>query len=149
MTDAGVLEAGAVEGVGDALDGAGLEVTVFDRVDPNPRVASVRAGVECARAAGTDLLVAVGGGSVIDTAKAIGLVLTNGGDVVDYDFTLDQPRPIERPITPLVAVPTTAGTGSEVTFWAVVTDPEPRGEARRRWPAHGARRGARRSRSSR
>ena len=96
---------------------------VFDRVDPNPRVASVRVGADVARAAGCDVLVAVGGGSVIDTAKAVGLVLANGGDVVEYDFTLDEPRPIERPITPLVAVPTTAGTGSEVTFWAVVTDP--------------------------
>ncbi len=124
VTDAGVREAGAAEGVADALGRAGLDVTVFDRVDPNPRVASVRAGVDVAREAGCDVLVAVGGGSVIDTAKAIGLVLTNGGDVVDYDFTLDEPRPIERPSTPLVAVPTTAGTGSEVTFWAVVTDPE-------------------------
>ncbi|HSL96697.1 MAG TPA: iron-containing alcohol dehydrogenase, partial [Thermoleophilia bacterium] len=109
-----------------ALGRAGLAVTVFDRVDPNPRVASVRAGADVARADGCDVLVAVGGGSVIDTAKAVGLVLANGGDVVDYDFTLDEPRPIERPITPLVAVPTTAGTGSEVTFWAVVTDPERR-----------------------
>ncbi|MBN2204843.1 MAG: iron-containing alcohol dehydrogenase [Thermoleophilia bacterium] len=126
VTDAGVLEAGAAEGVAGALGRAGLAVTVFDRIDPNPRVASVRAGADVARAAGCDVLVAVGGGSVIDTAKAIGLVLVNGGDVVDYDFTLDEPRPIERPITRLVAVPTTAGTGSEVTFWAVVTDPERR-----------------------
>jgi alcohol dehydrogenase len=123
VTDPGVREAGAAEGVADALARAGLAVTVFDRVDPNPRVASVRAAADVARAAGCDVLVAVGGGSVIDTAKAVGLVLANGGDVVDYDFTLDEPRPIERPITPLVAVPTTAGTGSEVTFWAVVTDP--------------------------
>jgi len=103
---------------------AGLAVTVFDRVDPNPRVASVRAGADVARAAGCDVLVAVGGGSVIDTVNAVGLVPANGGDVVEYDFTLDEPRPIERPITPLVAVPATAGTGSEVTFWAVVTDHE-------------------------
>ncbi len=123
VTDPGVREAGAAEGVADALARAGLAVTVFDRVDPNPRVASVRAAADVARAAGCDVLVAVGGGSVIDTAKAVGLVLANGGDVVEYDFTLDEPRPIERPITPLVAVPTTAGTGSEVTFWAVVTDP--------------------------
>ncbi len=126
VTDPGVLEAGAAEGVADALGRAGLVVTVFDRVDPNPRVASVRAGADIARAARCDVLVAVGGGSVIDTAKAVGLVLANGGDVVEYDFTLDEPRPIDRPITPLVAVPTTAGTGSEVTFWAVVTDPERR-----------------------
>jgi len=125
-TDTGVRAAGAAEGVIDALGRAGLAVTVFDRIDPNPRVASVRAGADVARAAGCDVLVAVGGGSVIDTAKAVGLVLANGGDVVEYDFTLDEPRRIVRPITPLVAVPTTAGTGSEVTFWAVVTDPERR-----------------------
>jgi alcohol dehydrogenase len=111
---------------GWSLGRAGIAVTVFDRVDPNPRVASVRAGADVARASGCDVLVAVGGGSVIDTAKAVGLVLANGGDVVEYDFTLDEPRSIERPITPLLAVPTTAGTGSEVTFWAVVTDPERR-----------------------
>jgi alcohol dehydrogenase len=68
------------------------------------------------------VLVAVGGGSVIDSAKTVGLLMTNGGEIAAYDFTLDEPRPIGHPITPLIAIPTTAGTGSEVTFWAVITD---------------------------
>jgi alcohol dehydrogenase len=95
---------------------------LFDAVEPNPRDTTVVAARDVAAAEGCDVLVAVGGGSVIDAAKAVGLLLTSGGEIAAYDFTLDDPLPIDRPITPLVAVPTTAGTGSEVTFWAVITD---------------------------
>ena len=122
VTDAGVREAGLVEGVLDALDAAGLSAVLFDAVEPNPRDATVVAARDRAAAEACDVLVAVGGGSVIDAAKAVGLLLTSGGEVAAYDFTLDDPLPIECPITPLVAIPTTAGTGSEVTFWAVITD---------------------------
>jgi alcohol dehydrogenase len=122
VTDKGVQEAGLVEGVLAALDTASLSAVVFDAVEPNPRDTTVLAARELARGEACDVLVAVGGGSVIDAAKTVGLLLTSGGEIAAYDFTLDEPRPIERPITPLVAVPTTAGTGSEVTFWAVVTD---------------------------
>ena len=122
VTDGGVVEAGLVEGVLDALDAAGLTTVVFDGVEPNPRIENVVAARDLSHAEGCDVLVAVGGGSAIDTAKTVGLLLTNGGKVAEYDFTLDDPRPIERPIAPLVALPTTSGTGSEVTFWAVITD---------------------------
>lgn len=122
VTDRGVLEAGGVEGVLDALDRAGLAVVLFDAVEPNPRDTTVVAARDLAAAERCDVLVAVGGGSVIDAAKTVGLLLANGGEIAAYDFTLDEPRPIDRPITSLVAVPTTAGTGSEVTFWAVITD---------------------------
>ena len=122
VSDRGVVGAGLVEGVLDAIDAAGLTSALFDDVDPNPRTESVNAARDLAAAEGCDVIVAVGGGSPMDTAKAVGLLLTHGGEVADYDFTLDEPRPIERPITPLVAIPTTSGTGSEVTFWAVITD---------------------------
>ena len=124
VTDRGVLEAGPVEGVLDALDAAGLSAVVFDAVEPNPRIENVVGARDLAVSEACDVLVAVGGGSPIDTTKTVGLLLTSGGEVADYDFTLDEPRPIGRPITPLVAVPTTSGTGSEVTFWAVITDTE-------------------------
>ena len=126
VTDKGVRGAGLVEGVLDALDAAGLSTLVFDAVEPNPRDTTVVAARDLAAAEGCDVLVAVGGGSAIDAAKTVGLLLTSRGEIADYDFTLDEPRPIECPITPLVAVPTTAGTGSEVTFWAVITDTERR-----------------------
>ena len=123
VTDTGVEEAGLAERVLDALGAAGLVAAVFDGVEPNPRIANVDAARDLALSEGCDVIVAVGGGSVIDTAKSAALLLTNGGEVAAYDFTLDEPRPIERPIAPLVALPTTSGTGSEVTFWAVITDP--------------------------
>ena len=123
VTDPGVWGAGLVDDIVAALEGAGLAMVLFDEVQPNPRVSSVVAARELALSEGCDVVVAVGGGSPIDTAKAAALLLTNGGEVADYDFTLDKPRPIEHPPTPLLAVPTTAGTGSEVTFWAVITDP--------------------------
>lgn len=124
VTDPGVRGAGLADGIVAALDGAGLATVLFDEVQPNPRVTSVVAARDLALSERCDVIVAVGGGSPIDTAKAAALLLTNGGEVADYDFTLDKPRPIEHPPTPLLAVPTTAGTGSEVTFWAVITDPQ-------------------------
>ena len=124
VTDPGVRGAGLVDGIVTALEAAGLAIVLFDAVQPNPRVSSVVAARDLARSEGCDVMVAVGGGSAIDTAKAAALLLTNGGEVADYDFTLEEPRPMEHPPTPLLAVPTTAGTGSEVTFWAVITDPK-------------------------
>jgi len=115
VTDPGVAAAGLVDRVLEHLS----EPVVFDRVRPNPDVALVDGGVEVYREGGCDGLVALGGGSSIDTAKSIGVVVEHGASILSYEWGQD---PIERRIPPLVAIPTTAGTGSEVTLWAVITD---------------------------
>jgi alcohol dehydrogenase len=97
---------------------AGLATVIFHDVAPNPRDTSVDLGAKVAVSEGCDVLVAVGGGSPMDTAKAIGVVATQSGRAQDYEGY----GKVLRPITPLIAIPTTSGTGSEVTFWAVITD---------------------------
>jgi len=115
VTDPGVAAAGLVDRVLEHLS----EPVVFDQVRPNPDIALVDGGAEVYREGGCDSLVALGGGSSIDTAKSIGVVIEHGGSILSYEWGQD---PIERRIPPLVAIPTTAGTGSEVTLWAVITD---------------------------
>jgi choline dehydrogenase len=115
VTDPGVTAAGLVERVSPYLDGA----VTFDDVRPNPDIELVDRGAMAYRDAGCDGLVALGGGSSIDTAKAIGVVARHGGSIASYAWGRD---PIEHRIPPLVAIPTTAGTGSEVTLWSVITD---------------------------
>jgi len=122
VSDAGVVAAGLTGEIAERLAEAGLGVARYDEVDPNPRVSSVDGARDLFLAEECDGVIAVGGGSVIDTAKAAALLVSDGGEVADYDFTLAEPRTITRRIAPLVALPTTAGTGSEVTFWAVITD---------------------------
>jgi len=117
VTDPGVQAAGLVDRVLEHLDGPVL----FDQVRPNPDIALVDGGAEIYRESGCDGLVALGGGSSIDTAKSIGVVVQHGGSILDYEWGHD---PIEKRVPPLVAIPTTAGTGSEVTLWAVITDHE-------------------------
>ncbi|MBA3400742.1 MAG: iron-containing alcohol dehydrogenase [Actinobacteria bacterium] len=117
VTDPGVQAAGLVDRVLEHLDGPVL----FDQVRPNPDIALVDGGAEIYRESGCDGLVALGGGSSIDTAKSIGVVVQHGGSILDYEWGHD---PIEKRVPPLVAIPTTAGTGSEVTLWAVITDRE-------------------------
>jgi alcohol dehydrogenase class IV len=95
-------------------------------VGHEPDLALVRAGVEVARQAGCDFLVGVGGGSALDTAKAIAALLTNDGDVLEYLEVVGRGRPLANGPVPCVAVPTTAGTGSEVTRNAVIGVPEQR-----------------------
>lgn len=117
VTDPGVAAAGLVDRVLEHLAGP----AVFDQVRSNPDIALVDGGAEIYRDSGCDGLVALGGGSSIDTAKAIGVVTEHGGSILNYEWGGD---PIARRIPPLVAIPTTAGTGSEVTLWAVITDHE-------------------------
>jgi alcohol dehydrogenase len=118
VADKGVIGAGLVKPVEESLNAAQIPFVVFDQIVPNPRDVHCEAGAKLAKAEGVDVLVAVGGGSSIDTAKAIGTLLTHGGIVQDWcGFQL-----LERPITPLIAIPTTAGTGSEVTPFSVITD---------------------------
>jgi choline dehydrogenase len=115
VTDPGVAAAGLAERALEHLEDA----TVYDGVRPNPDIALVDEGASLYAASGCDGLVGLGGGSSLDTAKSIGVVAQHGGSIADYEWGHD---PIEKRITPLVAIPTTAGTGSEVTLWAVITD---------------------------
>ena len=118
VSDEGVLRSGLLKQVSDALDAHHLKWEVFDRVEPNPKDYNVEEGTEIARRFGADCLVAVGGGSPIDCAKAIAVVARQGGAVRDYEG----PGKIGPDVLPLIAIPTTAGTGSEVTFSSVITD---------------------------
>ena len=118
VADKGVIAAGLVEPVKKSLETANVDYVLFDRLVANPRIANVEDGYEFAKQENIDFLIGVGGGSSMDTAKAIGVLLTHGGRVQDYcGYQL-----LKRDITPMIAIPTTAGTGSEVTPFAVVTD---------------------------
>jgi choline dehydrogenase len=117
VTDPGVSAAGLADRALEHLEDA----VVFDRVRPNPDIALVDEGADLYAAAGCDGLVGLGGGSSMDTAKSIGVVARHGGSIASYEWGHE---PIEQRIPPLVAIPTTAGTGSEVTLWAVITDHE-------------------------
>lgn len=119
VTDSFLYQSGAAARVGEALSQAGVEYAVFYRVTPNPTVEIVNACVQAAKQLKAELLVALGGGSAIDTAKAVSIVAANGGQVEDYEG-VDRSA---RPGMPVVAVNTTAGTGSECTSFYIVTDP--------------------------
>jgi choline dehydrogenase len=119
VTDPGVTAAGLAERALAQLNGA----PVFDRVRPNPDVELVAEVSAVYREEACDGLVGLGGGSSLDTAKAVGVEVVHGGSILDYEY---DHVPITRRIPPLLAVPTTAGTGSEVTLWSVITDHERR-----------------------
>ena len=107
---------------GGLLAGLGLPAVVVT-VAAEPTVELARAGVAAAREHGADVVAAVGGGSVIDLAKAVAVLLGNGGDPLDYLEVIGSGRTITQPAVPCVAVPTTAGTGAEVTANAVLASP--------------------------
>jgi len=121
VTDAGVKAAGLLDTALESLRRSDVEPVVFDKVRANPPVDLVDAGAAEYKTQGCDGLVAIGGGSSIDTAKGIGVVAMHDGSIVDYEWGHS---PIRSRIPPMIAVPTTAGTGSEVTLWAVITDPK-------------------------
>ena len=121
VTDAGVKAAGLLEVALESLRRSDVEPVVFDKVRANPGVSLVDEGAAEYRSQGCDGLVAIGGGSSMDTAKGIGVVAAHHGSIVEYEWGHS---PIESRIPPMIAVPTTAGTGSEVTLWAVITDPK-------------------------
>lgn len=101
----------------------GLETVTFT-VAGEPTTATVEDGVQRARAAGCDMVIGCGGGSVVDAGKAIAAMLTNSGDLLDYLEVIGRGQPLEQPPVPYIAMPTTAGTGSEVTRNAVLASPE-------------------------
>ena len=122
VTDPGVAATGGPERVAEGLRAAGVRAEVWDGVHVEPTDASMRAAVEAARASGPwDGVVAVGGGSSIDTAKVVALLTSNEGDLLDYvNAPIGGGRAPDHPLVPLVAVPTTTGTGSESTTIAVL-----------------------------
>ena len=120
VTDKGLRKTEVFLRLEDKLGNAGVKTQVFDGVSANPRVADVEAGTKAYQDAGCDGLIAIGGGSPMDTAKAIGIVVTNGGSIRDYEGL----HKVRKPLPPLVAIPTTAGTASEASMWSVITDPD-------------------------
>ncbi|WGX95957.1 hydroxyacid-oxoacid transhydrogenase [Nocardioides sp. L-11A] len=122
VTDAGVAAAGHAETVADSLRSHGVEVVTYAGARVEPTDASLEEAVAFARGAGAvDAVVAVGGGSSIDTAKAVALLVTNPGELMDYvNAPVGKARAPERPVLPLAAVPTTTGTGSESTTICVM-----------------------------
>lgn len=120
VTDADLIAHGVTEMVLDVLRRGGIEYDVFSDVKQNPTVGNVRTGVEAFAASGADFLVAVGGGSPIDTAKAIGIV-SNNPEFADI-VSLEGVAPTKRKSVPIIALPTTAGTAAEVTINYVITD---------------------------
>jgi len=119
VTDRGVRDAGVLSGILESLETAGVACTVYDGVEPNPSVQCVEQAAALYRQEGCDCLLAVGGGSSMDTAKVAGARLTNPTVGVREMQGRDKFR---NPIPPFVAIPTTCGTGSEVTVAAVITD---------------------------
>ena len=118
--------AGAVQRVEpllSALTGAGVEYATFS-VAGEPTIDVVRTGTQRARDERCDLVISFGGGSVIDTGKAIAALMTNGGDPLDYVEIIGKGQPVIKPSAPFIAIPTTAGTGAEVTRNAVLGSPE-------------------------
>ena len=120
VTDPGLVKFGVTGQVTEVLDAAGLPYEVFAEVKPNPTVSNVNAGIEAFRKAGADYLIAVGGGSAIDTAKAIGIVINNPEfeDIV----SLEGVAPTKNKSVPIIALPTTAGTAAETTINYVIID---------------------------
>jgi alcohol dehydrogenase len=118
VTDKGIVAAGHPARATSSLEAAGLQVTIFDDVHENPTTADVARCVEIARAAEIDLIVGLGGGSSMDTAKGCNFILTNGGEMKDYWGV----GKATKPMLPLIAIPTTAGTGSECQSFALISD---------------------------
>jgi alcohol dehydrogenase len=118
VTDAGIVAAGHAERVTRLLEAAGLTVTCFDGVEENPSTLCVDKCLQTARRAKIDLIVGLGGGSSMDTAKGCNFILTNGGQMKDY-WGIGKAK---HPLLPLIAVPTTGGTGSECQSFALIAD---------------------------
>ena len=118
VTDQGLAQAGHEKHAVESLQAAGLQVTVFDEVRHDPTTTDVENGLKVARTANIDLIVGLGGGSSMDCAKGINFLLTNGGRIEDYWGY----GKATQPMLPLIAVPTTAGTGSEAQSFAIIAN---------------------------
>ena len=121
-SDPDLIRFGVTKKVLDVLDGAGLAYEVYSDIKPNPTIENVQNGVAAFKASGADYIIAIGGGSSMDTAKAVGIIITNPGfaDVRSLEGVADT----KNKCVPIFAVPTTAGTAAEVTINYVITDVE-------------------------
>lgn len=122
VSDPGVIAAGWLRELEADLDAAGVRHTTFSNVTPNPRDHEVMAGVEVYREAGCDVIVALGGGSVIDCAKGISVIASNGGHILEYEGVDAIPQPGQ----PLICIPTTAGTAADISQFAIINAVERR-----------------------
>ncbi|MBW1924053.1 MAG: iron-containing alcohol dehydrogenase [Deltaproteobacteria bacterium] len=122
VCDQTMVRLGLAQQARDNLEGAGVQCTVFDGCPENPRDETVAAATSLYEEKGCDGLVALGGGSVIDSAKAVRVVGAQGGAAVDYDVKQGGIKKIGRELPPMIAVPTTSGTGSEATLASVIID---------------------------
>ena len=121
-SDPDLVKFGVTAKVTDLLDAAQIPFTLYSDIKPNPTIANVQHGVEAFKASGADCIIAIGGGSSMDTSKAIGIIITNP-DFADVR-SLEGVAPTKNPCVPIIAVPTTAGTAAEVTINYVITDVE-------------------------
>ena len=121
-SDPDLIKFGVTAKVLAVLDGANIAYTVFSDIKPNPTIENVKAGVKMFRECGADCIVAIGGGSSIDTAKAVGIIITN--PEFEDVRSLEGVAPTKNKCVPIIAVPTTAGTAAEVTINYVITDAE-------------------------
>ena len=121
-SDKGLIKVGTTKMVTDILDEAGIPYEIYSEIKPNPTVTNVKQGVEAFKASGADCIIAIGGGSSMDTAKGIGIVSNNPefSDIV----SLEGCAPTKHKRVPIIALPTTAGTGAEVTINYVIIDEE-------------------------
>ena len=121
-SDKGLVKVGTTKMVTDVLDDAGFPYDIYSEIKPNPTVTNVRQGIDAFKASGADCIIAIGGGSSMDTAKGIGIVSNNPefSDIV----SLEGCAPTKHKSVPIIALPTTAGTGAEVTINYVIIDEE-------------------------
>lgn len=121
-SDPDLVKFGVTKKVTDLLEEAGIEYALYSNIKPNPTIENVQTGVAAFKEAGADCIVAIGGGSSMDTSKAIGIIITNP-EFADVR-SLEGVAPTKNPCAPIIAVPTTAGTAAEVTINYVITDVE-------------------------
>ena len=126
VTDKSLAECGVINKVTDVLEKAGIPFEVYSEVKPNPTIKNVTDGIEACKKSGADVIVAVGGGSSIDTAKGISIVMTNP-DRADIVSLNGASNTVNRGM-PVIALPTTSGTAAEVTINYVITDEEREGK---------------------
>ena len=121
-SDPDLTKFGVTKKVTDVLDNAGLAYEIYSNIKPNPTIENVQTGVAAFKKSGADYLIAIGGGSSMDTAKAIGIIIAN--PEFEDVRSLEGVAPTKKPSIPIIAVPTTAGTAAEVTINYVITDVE-------------------------